>query len=221
MGADVLHGMRRAKKEGRWMGGAPVGYTNRTKEDGRKYIAPKAPESVIMQWVFGQIAAGLLNTEQIWKTARQKGLKCSKNNFWVAIRNPVYCGKIFVPKYKDEESRFIQGQHEPLISEVLFHDAQDVLGGKRKKQRVKVVVDGQIQLRGFLICPSCGRMLTGSGSKGRKYRYYHYHCTSTYGIRYRADFVNDEFERELKNTSRIERLQNYTKVSYSKPGTSR
>ena len=37
--------------------------------------------------------------------ARKKlGLTCSKNNFWIAIRNPVYCGKIVIPKYKDEES---------------------------------------------------------------------------------------------------------------------
>ena len=195
---NVLQGMRRAKKEGRWMGGAPVGYINRIREDGRKYIAPKAPESTIMQWVFEQIAIGILATEQVWKEARNKGLKCSKNNFWVAIRNPVYCGKIFVPKYKDDESRFVQGQHEPLISEVLFYDTQDVLDGKRKKQRTKVVADDQIPLRGFLICPRCGRMLTGSGSKGRKIRYYYYHCSSACGIRYRANYVNGGFERELK-----------------------
>lgn len=38
---NVIHGMRRAKKEGRWMGQAPVGYQNRIREDGRKYIAAK------------------------------------------------------------------------------------------------------------------------------------------------------------------------------------
>jgi site-specific DNA recombinase len=195
---NVLHGMRRAKKEGRWMGGAPVGYMNRIREDGRKYIAPKAPESNIMQWVFQQIAEGDWATEQIWKEARLKGLKCSKNNFWVAIRNPVYCGKIFVPKYKDEESRFVPGQHEPLVSEILFYEAQDVLDGKKKKQRTKMLVDDQIPLRGFLVCPNCGRMLTGSGSKGRKYRYFYYHCSSACGVRYRADQANREFVRELK-----------------------
>jgi DNA invertase Pin-like site-specific DNA recombinase len=195
---NVLHGMRRAKKEGRWMGSAPVGYINRISEDGRKYIAPKAPESSIMQWVFDQLAIGILNTEQIWKEARNKGLKCSKNNFWVAIRNPVYCGKIFIPKYKEEESRFVQGQHEPLIPEALFYEAQEVLDGKRKKQRTKRIVDDQIPLRGFLICPRCGLLLTGSGSKGRKYRYYYYHCNSNCGARYRADKANIEFQKELK-----------------------
>jgi site-specific DNA recombinase len=195
---NVFHGMRRAKKEGRWMGGAPVGYINRVREDGRKYIAPKPPESKIMLWVFETIAGGTLTTEQVLKQARQKGLKCSKNNFWVAIRNPVYCGKIFIEKYKDEESRFVPGQHEPLISEMLFYEAQDVLDGKKKNQRTKVTVDDRLPLRGFLICPRCGRMLTGSGSKGRKHRYFYYHCSSTCGFRFRADFVNQEFIRELK-----------------------
>ena len=130
--------------------------------------------------------------------AREKGLKCSKNNFWVAIRNPVYCGKIFVPKYKEEESRFVQGQHEPIISEALFYEVQEVLDGKRKKQRTKIKVDDQIPLRGYLLCPRCGRMLTGSGSKGRSSRYYYYHCSSDCGIRFRADRTNAVFLQELK-----------------------
>ena len=38
---NVFHGMRRAKKERRWMGTAPVGYMNKTDENGRKFITPK------------------------------------------------------------------------------------------------------------------------------------------------------------------------------------
>ena len=195
---NVLHGMRRARKEGRWMGTAPIGYANRTSEDGRKYIAPDAKNAAIMQWAFNKIAEGDLTTEQILKQAREKGLKCSKNNFWVAIRNPVYSGKIFVPKYKDEESRLVQGLHEPLISEAVFYEAQDVLDGRKKKQRTKQTVDDEMPLRGFLACPGCGRMLTGSASKGRKYRYFYYHCISSCGVRFRADLANVEFSKELK-----------------------
>jgi site-specific DNA recombinase len=215
---NVTQGMRRAKKEGRWMGCAPVGYTNRVREDGRKYIAPNAPASTLMQWVFEELARGDFNTEQIWKEARMKGLKCSKNNFWVAIRNPVYCGKIFVPKYKGEESRFVTGQHEPIISESLFYEVQEVLDGKRKKQRRKMHVDDRIPLRGFLVCPKCGLMLTGSGSKGRKMKYYYYHCNSTCGVRYRADLVNDEFIRELRkyapHPAALELHKNVIKEAY-------
>ena len=90
---NVFNGMRRAKKEGRWMGTAPIGYINKISEAGKKYIAPNEVESQIMRWVFGELAQCTFNTEQICKMAKQKGLKCSKNNFWVAIRNQIYCGQ--------------------------------------------------------------------------------------------------------------------------------
>ena len=44
---NVLFGMRRARKEGRWMGPAPFGYVNKITESGKKYIAPKEPEAGI------------------------------------------------------------------------------------------------------------------------------------------------------------------------------
>ncbi|MEP6950207.1 MAG: recombinase family protein [Ginsengibacter sp.] len=195
---NVFHGLRRAKKEGRWMGTAPVGYMNKINENGRKYIAPKEPEATLLRWVFEQLASGRFATEQIWKQIRQNGLKCSKNNFWVAIRNPIYCGKIYIPMYKDEESCFIKGQHEPIISEALFYEVQDVLNGKKKQQRTKMYVDSRLPLRGFLICPRCGRLLTGSASRGKYQRYYYYHCSSSCGCRYRASNLNDLFVRELR-----------------------
>lgn len=53
-------------------------------------------------------------------------------------------------------------------------------------------------LRGFLICPKCGRMLTGSASKGRHNHYYYYHCSSPCGCRFRTENANSLFVRELK-----------------------
>ncbi len=132
----------------------------------------------------------------------------------MAIRNPLYCGKIFIPKFKDEESNFVNGQHEPLISEALFYDVQDVLNGRKKIQRTKLAVDDRLPLRGFLICPKCGRMLTGSGSKGCKQKYYHYyHCSSSCGVRYRASKLNDDIVEEIKKYVRpLPKLQLYKEV---------
>lgn len=62
---NVIHGMRRARKEGRYMGLAPIGYANRTDEGGRKCIAPKEPEAGIIRWSYEKIAEGIYNTEQI------------------------------------------------------------------------------------------------------------------------------------------------------------
>ena len=37
---NTFFGMRRAKKEGRYMGTAPTGYINKTTESGKKYCTP-------------------------------------------------------------------------------------------------------------------------------------------------------------------------------------
>ncbi len=197
---NVFHGMRRAKKEGRWMGTAPVGYTNKAGDDGRKLIAPKDPEASLLKWAFRELAHGTLAADQIRREANKKGLKCSRSNFWTAVRNPIYCGKIFIPKFKEDESCIVQGQHEPLISEALFYEVQDVLDGKKRKERpnTKIVSQDNLPLRGFLTCPKCDRMLTGSASKGRSSLYYYYHCVSSCGCRYKANYVNDTFVEELK-----------------------
>jgi site-specific DNA recombinase len=195
---NVYYGMRRARVEGRWMGSAPIGYKNKVREDGRKYIAPAAPASVIMKWAFEELATGRYQIEQVRKMTYEKGLKCSRSNFFNMIRNPVYCGKIVVPKSKDEALSIVQGQHEPLVSEALFNDVQDVLTGRRKSHGVKVVSHDMLPLRGFLVCPDCGKILTGSASKGRKQYYYYYHCQAGCKCRFKAEDANSQFIHELQ-----------------------
>ena len=196
---NVIHGMRRARKEGRYMGLAPIGYINKTDEAGRKYIAINEPQAGILRWSFEEIAKGVYNTEQVFKMAREKGFTGTKSLFWFAIRNPVYCGKIFIPKYKDDESRFVKGLHEPLIQEDLFYQVQDVLDGRKRSQyRLKVVSNSTLPLRGFLICPTCGKILTGSASKGHTKHYSYYHCFAGCKFRHRADAINQQFVYELK-----------------------
>lgn len=136
---NIFFGMRRARKEGRHMGLAPIGYENKTTEAGRKYIAPKEPEAGIMEWVFKTLKTGQHNTDDVWKMTKKKGLKCCKTRFHTAIRNPVYCGKIFIPKYKDEESRFVKAQHKGIISESFFYDVQEALDGRGRHYRPKSV----------------------------------------------------------------------------------
>ncbi|MFX6702152.1 hypothetical protein ABTH29_19850, partial [Acinetobacter baumannii] len=80
------------------MGLAPYGYVNKTDDAGRKYISPFDVEADILKWAFREISKGIYNTEQVYKEAKQKGLKISKGVFWTCIRNPLYCGKIFLPK---------------------------------------------------------------------------------------------------------------------------
>ena len=196
---NVFHGMRRAKKEGRWMGTAPVGYTNKTDESGRKYITPKEPEATIMKWVFQELANNHFAADQIRKEANNRGLKCNRSNFWSIIRNPIYCGKIQVTGFKDEEDNVVHGQHEGIISEALFYEVQDNLCGRKRKIRkgTQITVNEKMPLRGFLICPKCGHMLSGSASKGSANYYYYYHCVSPCRCRFKVENTNDLFILEL------------------------
>lgn len=133
--------------------------------------------------------------------ANEKGLVLSRTHFHTEIRNPVYCGKIVVKKYKDEDEYWADGQHEALISEALFYRVQEVLEGRKRNERqsaIKVVSLDELPLRGFLHCPDCNRMLTGSASKGRNGYYYYYHCQSQCGCRFKAHLVNDAFIKELE-----------------------
>ncbi|RZJ64819.1 MAG: recombinase family protein [Flavobacterium sp.] len=197
-GLNVKYGMRRGRKEGRWMGMALPGYKNRTREDGSKYISLNQPEAKHMKWCFETIAKDIYPTEHVWSLAKQKGLKCSRMSFWAAIRNPCYCGKIIVPKMGNEEELIVKGLHEPLISESLFNDVQDVLEGRKKNQFIKQTTPKQLPLRSFMICPECNRILTGSASKGRSEYYYYYHCKRPCQIRFKADEVNDYFDAVLR-----------------------
>ncbi len=195
---NVFYGMRRARKEGRWMATAPVGYKNRTLEGGRKTIVPNQPVASILQWAFEELSLGQNTVVEIWRQAKAKGLTCSKNNFWHALRNPVYIGKIVIPKLKDEESYTVDGLHDALIRPSVFYKVQDVLVGRKRKLKTKVVTQDMLALKGFVTCPKCGKVLTGSASKGRTAHYHYYHCNATCGYRTRAEEANSIFEDHLK-----------------------
>lgn len=197
---NVFYGMRRARKEGRYMATAPIGYVNHTHEGGMKRIVLKEPQASILKWAFNEISEGKYSTEQIWKRANELGLKCSKNTFWVAIRNPVYCGRIVIPKFKDEDLYTVPGLHDPLISESLFYDVQDVLDGRKRTITGTTIVSmSMLPLRGFLNCSKCTRVLSGSASKGRNQYYHYYHCSSYCGYRQKAEDVNETFVSGLKD----------------------
>ena len=207
--------MRRAKKEGRYMGTAPFGYANKSKEDGSKYIGLVEPAASVMRWIFEEIAKGIFNTEQVYHMACRRGFKRTKTNMWGLIRNPIYCGKIFVPKYQDEESRFVTGQHEPLISEGLFYNVQDVLDGKSRiyRPKIKTVVD--FPLRGFFICPKCHKKLQGSKCKGRHKHYHYYHCEAQCKFRINSEIANELFIENLKKYQPVPEIKKiYSSVLY-------
>lgn len=199
-GKNTSDGMRRAVKLGRWPSKAPIGYTKKVDFDGKKIIVPKQPEADHIRWAFQQMATGAYSIRRVNKMANLNGFACRRNNFWRLMHNPIYCGFVTLSASKDEPMQLIRGIHEPLISEDLFRDVQDLIHSRRRDRGNKESLKRVFPLRGFLICPYCGRRLSGSFSQGRyaKYRYYHC-CTPRCRGRYRSDLLEADYEEHLKN----------------------
>ncbi|WP_144281069.1 recombinase family protein [Chryseobacterium echinoideorum] len=203
---NVTYGMRRAIKEGRMMGIAPYGYINRSREDGRKYVAVKEPEASNIKWAFKQVAKGHLPTAVVLKEMnKREGRKLTKNSFMEALRNIAYTGRLLLKAYNDEEERIVEGKHEALISEDLFMKVQNILFRKSNQDAFlpagRIINEERYPLRGLLLCPKCNKNLTASSAKGRSKHYYYYHCTVDCGFRHNSEIVNDLFVEELSKFS--------------------
>ncbi len=197
---NTINGIRRAKKEGRWICRAPKGYSNKRDDHNKPIIVPNEDAKYINK-AFEEIAKGIKPYDHIRQELVKEGFVCSKANFATLIRNPVYIGKVWIKSYKKEPEAIVKGIHEAIVDEVVFHKVQDILNGRSKKiQRPKVHrVKAELPLRGFLYCTNCQNKLTGSGSKGGGGRYFYYHCNHCGKIRIRADRVNESFLSVLES----------------------
>jgi DNA invertase Pin-like site-specific DNA recombinase len=196
---NIKQGIRRAKKEGRCPGLAPVGYQNKSSETGLKYIAPVEPYASMMRLAFEQIAAKTHNIMQAYKHAVDYGFQKSKNSFWRAIRNPLYCGQIKLSAISNESERYAQGAHEPIISITLFFKVQRIIDKKQEKLPNRSSIEHLFPLRGFLACKKCGAVLTASGSQGKSKKYYYYHCRSNCKCHLRTEKLHALLVDELKS----------------------
>lgn len=220
---NIIAGMRRAIKDGRFMGHAPYGYKHSRTEQNKPCIVP-GKDAKLVQFAFAEMATGLYHIEEMRRIVAKKGLRIPRTRFWAMLRNPFYIGKVVVPAYKDEPEEVIKGQQEPLVSERLFFEVQEVLEGrKRKDLPTNRCQKEELMLRGFLTCSKCGRRLTGSASRNRHgVKYYYYHCKDECKERYRADTTHETFLSLIENISGNDKALKYLELiiteTYRKDG---
>lgn len=195
-------GLRRAQEEGRWTTTPPYGYRGERDRQGKTVLVSndeggeRGPASRVRE-AFRLAATTDWAMEDIRRTS---GVKVSKNQFTLLLRNVVYAGKVRVTS---GDGQVVDGQHDALIDEATFARVQARFGDAPKPSRR--VAPEAFPLRRSLLCLACGQPLTASNSKGRDGYYAYYHCAKGLAgqghARFRAEAVHAAFEQNLRRVT--------------------
>lgn len=190
-------GMTRGKKEGCWMGTAPFGYKNSRTPDNKSTLIPDERAALVKK-AFKLYEEGIYSAEEVRKRLVSEGMTLNKQSFYNMLTNIAYTGKILIKHTGKQDSEIVSGLHEGIIDKELFEKVQDRLFDRHRQPGVKKRRE-TLPLRNYLICPECGKNLTGSASRSRNgSRYEYYHCNNnSCKVRFRADKCNEDFYRLL------------------------
>lgn len=192
-------GMRRAMIEGRYPAKPPMGYSKGRDENDRPLMHLNDDASAIRE-AFEMVASGIFLPTEALLHIRRRGIRCSKNQLYKLLRNPVYAGFIRVPAYREEPERLVPSLHEPLVDEATYRRVGSVLdASSRKEKGPRPRRRPEFPLRGHLTCAHCGSNLTASATKGNGGVYHYYHCQSPCRERFRADDAHDALASVLRS----------------------
>ncbi len=197
----TIEGMRRARFEGCWTGPATKGYENF--RDGKKSTLRPSIDAPLIIEAFERMASGTYSADEVRRWLNEKGIKLCKQTFLNIIRNPVYIGKILIKEWKKEPSQQTIGIHPPLIPEDVFHQANDVLEGRKRNMKFHDDKSDIYPLKGFLKCPVHNVSLSAYGAKSRNKEIHHYYlCVKDRcKQRHRINDVHESIEGVLSQIS--------------------
>ncbi len=198
---NVKAGMRRAFKEGRYVVSPPKGYSM-GRDDSKKPILIPNQDAMFIQEAFELMASGIYSQKEVLGQLLKKGFKTSKSAFARILRNPIYCGDIYISAYEDEKEMVVNGIHEPLITKTIYKKVKSIIDGKKKQYgRTHKKINDKFPLKDFVLCPKCNNPLLASASKGRSKYYSYYHCSKPCNTRYKAEDVEKWFQSFLGSIS--------------------
>lgn len=124
------------------------------------HVFDGSDESKTYAWSIGQVKCILKEETYIDHSVHNKQSNISFKN------------KKKVRKPKEEWYR-VKNTHEPIISEDVFHQVQEQIASRRRKQK-----DGTTQIfAGLVKCADCGWSLAYGMNKQNKKPYGYYHCS--------------------------------------------
>lgn len=133
-----------------------------------------------------QQIANILNDENVPSPVKSKW---GDSTIEKIINNRIYMGDFErYKKDKDRESEIYMNVVPPIISRAMWEDTQNQKGkNQRSYSRHRVYIFFQ-----KLICPKCGKIMTGKGAGGKKSKYMYYTCEKC-----KINFNEDNIEEIL------------------------
>lgn len=199
---QVIQKQKARLESGYWPFYPPPGYAQVKDPAHGKILKPVEPQASIIKEAFEGFASDrFLSQADVVQFMR--GTNYSKRPIYQEgvrrlLRRLVYAG--YVEREEWGVSRR-KAQHEPILSLETYEKVQAKLDGKYKiHTRVSDSLD--FSLRGFILCPFCGRPMTGSWSRGRNKMYRFYRCNTQSCVRHNksvsGDRLDDDFTELLK-----------------------
>ncbi len=184
---DVKRGMDNKAETGWRPGRAPLGYLNSKREEkGKQYICNDPERFHLVEQLLQTMLTGNYTGPKLLEYANEElGLrliatktlpsrKLRHSELYRILTNPFYYGWYEWVKGSDN---WIQGKHEPMISEEEFDKIQFLLGrdGRPRPKKHKFAFTG------IMKC-SCGASITAEEKfkhqkNGNTHHYIYYHCT--------------------------------------------
>jgi hypothetical protein len=149
------------------------------------------------------LCPGTYTADEVRRWLNDNKLKITKNTFLRCVRNPVYIGKIRTGAWKKEPSQNVMGLHPPLVSETIFHRANDILEGRRRNMKFHDDKSDLYPLKGFLKCPEHDKTLTAYACRSHTGKLHHYYlcCKDRCTQRHRIQDVHESIEEILSDIS--------------------
>ena len=205
-----LRGMRDAAKSGRFVNPAPVGYKNAGNKSGPSLVQDES--APLVRGMFERVAAGdgvadALAWARLQGLRGKYGARITVQTASRLLRTHTYAARLEMPKWGIS----MKGDWEPIVELETWSKVQSILDGKSHALRVPhTAVNDSYQLRGLILCSTCGKPATASTSRGKLGgRFAYYHCPRGRGhLSIRVDKADALFVRLLEslipNAARLE-----------------
>ncbi len=171
----TVNGMKSKLEKGYWLWDPPTGYI---RKPGSKLIVPHPIyfDQIKEGWQKllsgGYRMAEVLSYLQDLNVRSVYGNPIDRKRLSRIFRNEFYAGIV----YSNGMQIRAKGKHKPMISEVEFNIAQQILSQNKGSNTGKLGINSEFPLAKTIRCTGCSNVLSGCFSKGKNKYYGYYQC---------------------------------------------